>query len=151
MQLLRAGPEELGGFATLRFMDFLMPEALFRAGEITEALTTVDQAITRSTETEEHRLMAELLRLKGEILLFDGGAEGEAVAQDLFRQSLDWARRQRALSWELRTATSLARLWREKGRTGDAADLLQPVYDRFTEGFGTADIETAEALLGTLR
>jgi predicted ATPase len=73
------------------------------------------------------------------------------VAEDHFRQALDWARRQGALSWELRAATSLARLLRDQGRSADALALLQPVYDRFTEGFGTANLKTAKALLDTLR
>ena len=65
-------------------------------------------------------------------------------------RSLDWARRQGALSWELRAATSLARLWHEQGRTADARALLMPVYDRFTEGFDTADLKAARALSGDL-
>ena len=58
-----------------------------------------------------------------------------------------WARRQEALSWELRAATSLARLLRDQGRPADAIACLQPVYDRFTEGFGTADLIAAKQLL----
>jgi predicted ATPase len=65
-------------------------------------------------------------------------------------QALDWAKRQAALSWELRAATSLARLWRDQGRPADGATLLQPVYDRFTEGFATADLKSAKALLDDL-
>ncbi len=64
--------------------------------------------------------------------------------------ALDWARRQGALSWELRAATSLARLLRDQDRSADATALLQPVYDRFTEGFATADLKTAKALLDDL-
>jgi predicted ATPase len=60
------------------------------------------------------------------------------------------ARRQGALSWELRSATSLARLLRDQGRSAEALALLQPVYDGFTEGFGTADLITAKQLLGEL-
>jgi hypothetical protein len=69
LRLLRAGFDELGDFSTLRFMDFLVPEALCRGEEIAEGLATVDEAIARSEETEEHRLNAELLRIKGELLL----------------------------------------------------------------------------------
>lgn len=61
--------------------------------------------------------------------------------------SLDWARRQGTQSWELRAATSLARLLRDQGRSADGVALLQPVYDRFTEGFDTADLKSAKALL----
>ena len=74
-----------------------------------------------------------------------------AAAEDHFRQALDWARRQGALSWELRAATSLARLRRDQGLSADATVLLQPVYGRFTEGFDTADLKAAKALLDALR
>jgi predicted ATPase len=73
------------------------------------------------------------------------------AAEDHFRQALGWARRQGALSWELRTATSLARLWRDRGRADAARRLLRPICDRFTEGFGTADLKAAKALLAELR
>jgi predicted ATPase len=72
-------------------------------------------------------------------------------AEDLFRQALKMARRQGALSLELRAATSLARLLRDQGRPADALAVLQPVYDRFTEGFDTADLKEAKALLDTLQ
>jgi predicted ATPase len=73
-----------------------------------------------------------------------------AAVNDHFTQALELARRQGALSWELRCATSLARLLRDQGRSGDATAQLQPVYDRFTEGFATADLKTAKALLDDL-
>ena len=73
-----------------------------------------------------------------------------ATAEDHFRQALDWARRQGALSWELRAATSLARLLCDQSRSAEALELLQPVYDRFTEGFETADLKAAKALLDAL-
>jgi len=79
-----------------------------------------------------------------------GAPEAAATAEDHFRQALDWARRQGALSWELRAATSLARLLRNQGRPADAIACLQPVFDRFTEGFGTADLIAAKQLLEDL-
>jgi predicted ATPase len=66
------------------------------------------------------------------------------------RRAIDVARRQSALSWELRAATSLASLWASQGREDDAQSLLSPVYARFTEGFSTRDLRTAEALLASL-
>jgi len=72
------------------------------------------------------------------------------AADDHFRQALDWARRQGALSWELRAATSLARMWRDQGRGKDARELLAPVFGRFTEGFDTADLKEAKVLLNSL-
>ena len=94
--------------------------------------------------------MSELLRIKSELLLLHGAPAAAAAAEDHFRQALDWARRQGALSLELRAATSLARLQRDQGRPADAMALLQPVYDRFTEGFETADLKAAKMLLDAL-
>ena len=95
--------------------------------------------------------MAELLRIKGELVLSEGGPDAAEAAEDHFRQALDWARRQGALSWELRAATSLARLWRDQNRTKAAREILAPVYDRFTEGFETTDLKAAKLLLDGLR
>jgi predicted ATPase len=91
-----------------------------------------------------------LLRVKGELLLSQGVQGAAAAAEDHFRRALDWARRQGALSWELRAATSLARLLRDRGRSVDAIAVLQSAYDRFTEGFDTADLKAAKALLDAL-
>jgi predicted ATPase len=93
--------------------------------------------------------MPELLRIKGEVLL---QRKPNAIdAEDHFLRSLAWARRQGALSWELRSATSLARLWRDQARTKEAHELLAPVYHRFTEGFDTVDVKAAKALVESLR
>jgi predicted ATPase/DNA-binding winged helix-turn-helix (wHTH) protein len=150
LQLLRESSKELGGFASLRFMDFLIPEALCQAGEIAEGLAMVDEAIARSEDTEEHRLTPELLRVKGGLVLRENKIGAAATAEAHFRQALDLAREQGALSWELRAATSLARLLRDQGRSAEALTLLQPIYNRFTEGFATADLKTAKALLDSL-
>src|SRR5260370_19064549 len=128
----------------------MMSEALGRAGQIAEGLAAIEEAIARSERTEERWAMAELVRVKGELLLLQGAPGAAAVAEDHFRQALDWARRQGALSWELRAATSLARLLRNQGRPADAITCLQPVYDRFTEGFDTADLITTKRLLDEL-
>jgi predicted ATPase len=72
---------------------------------------------------------------------------GEPNHPGHFRQALDWARRQGALSWELRAATNLAQLWRNGGRSNEARELLKPVYDRFTDGFATADLRAAKSLI----
>jgi predicted ATPase len=73
-----------------------------------------------------------------------------ANGEDSFREALDWARRQGALSWELRAATSLARLRRDQGKVQQARELLAPVYGWFTEGFDTRDLKEAKALLAEL-
>jgi predicted ATPase len=81
------------------------------------------------------------------VLSLKGDLEG---AERSFLASLDWARRQQAKSWELRTAMSLARLWQSQGRRKDAYELLAPVYDWFTEGFDTPDLKDARLLLDEL-
>jgi predicted ATPase len=78
----------------------------------------------------------------------DGNAVEEAEA--LFHQSLEIARRQEAKTFELRAATSLARLWRQQGKRAEARELLTPIYSWFTEGFDTADLKDAKALLEEL-
>jgi predicted ATPase len=111
----------------------------------------VEAGIDHCERTEERWLFAELLRVKGELLLLQGGSSAAAMAEDHFRQALDWARRQGALSWELRAATSFARLLRDQGRPADAMALLGPVYGRFTEGFDTVDLQAAKALIDALQ
>jgi predicted ATPase len=93
-------------------------------------------------------LEAELHRLKGEALLAGAGTAGEAEVA--VEQGIDAARRQNAKSWELRGAMSLARLRRQQGRPQEAAALLAPIYAWFTEGFDTADLKEAKALLDKL-
>ncbi len=152
MQLLRAGLDEFGeaGSAVLRFIAFLMAEALGRAGQNADGLAAIDEAIARSERTEERWAMAELVRVKGELLLLQGASGAAAAAEGHFRQALDWARRQGSLSWELRAATSLARLLRNQDLPAEGLAILQPVYERFTEGFETADLLAAKRLLDEL-
>jgi predicted ATPase len=127
-----------------------LAQGLGAAGETTKARTTIDEAIQQANRKEEYWCMAELLRIKGELLQSDESANADGMAEDYFRQALDWARRQEALSWELRAATSLAKLWRRNGKTAEAHALLSAVYKRFTEGFDTADLKTAAALIDEL-
>jgi predicted ATPase/DNA-binding winged helix-turn-helix (wHTH) protein len=152
LRLLRSGADELGeaSSSVSRLIAFLMAEALGRAGQIADGLAAIDEAIEQSERSEERLATAELLRIKGELLLLQRAPGAAAVAEGHFRQALDWARRQGALSWELRAATSLARLLSDQGRSADATALLQPVYGRFTEGFATADLKAAKALLDDL-
>jgi predicted ATPase len=134
-----------------RFTWFLgqLAEGLGRAGQIAEGLGSIDQALARSERNEDRWCVAELLRIKGELLLLQD-ATGAAAAEDQFRQALDWAHRQGALSWELRTASSLARLWRDQYRVGEVRALLSSVYGRFTESFATGDLRQAKSLLEQL-
>jgi predicted ATPase len=156
LRLLRSCFEELGetGITAPRFMRFAAvytAEGLAKAGQIVDALDAIDDAIARAERTEELWQFPELLRAKGELVLLQGVAPQAAAAKDYFRQALDWARRQGALSWELRAAASLARLIRDQGRSAEALALLQPLYDRFTEGFETADLKAGKALLVALQ
>jgi predicted ATPase len=85
------------------------------------------------------------------LVLSQDGPNAAVAAENHFQKSLEWARRQGTLSWELRGATSLARLWHRQRKTSEARKLLASVYRRFTEGFDTADLIAAKALLASFR
>jgi len=110
----------------------------------------IDEALEQAERTEERWCVAEQLRIKGELLLMEGAQPAATAAEDCFLQALEVARGQSALSWELRAATSLARLWCDQGQINEARELLARVYDQFTEGFKTADLKAAQILLGQL-
>jgi predicted ATPase len=105
--------------------------------------------LARVDRLEERWLEADLRRLKGEALL---GCSPDCVAEaeGCYHQALAVARDQGARLWELRAATSLARLWRDHGRQAEARKLLAPIYSWFTEGFDTADLKEANGLLDEL-
>jgi predicted ATPase len=128
-----------------------LAQGLAGAGHVAQALATVDEALTRSERDEERWWIAELLRIKAELTLLAEGADATPTAETHLQDALAWTRRQGALSLELRCATDLARLWQQQGRTAPARDLLAPIYARFTEGFATADLEAARALLESAR
>jgi len=127
-----------------------LAEAMALTGDLDNALDLVDETIVQIERPgwEERYIYAEILRLKGWMLSLKGDLEG---AERNFLASLDWARRQQAKMWELRTSTSLARLWQGHGRRQEAYELLAPVYDWFTEGFDTKDLQEAKVLLTELR
>jgi len=154
LEMLRATLDELSKtpFHT-RYDPFLgeLAEALSREGRVVEGLAAIDRALDRARQNGGLRYVAELLRIKGEIVLQAGAPNAAGAAEELFRHAIDWGRRQDALSWELRGATSLARLYQRQGRTTHARKALAPIYGRFTEGFETADLVTAKALLQSLR
>ena len=118
-------------------------------GDVDEALSIQTDAIEVGHETGEHCWDAELCRLKGELLL-QQAIPDEGQAEVCFRQSVEAARRQHAKSWELRAVTSLSRLLRDRGQRGEARRLLAESYGWFTEGFETADLRDAKAVLDTL-
>lgn len=153
LQLLRTGLDDLRKtrFA-LFYIKFLgeLADALGRAGQVPQGLEAIDEALARSERNDERWCMADLLRIKGELISMPGDPAAGAEAERCFAEALDWARRQGALSWELRISTSLARLWHSQGRKDQARDLLASTYGKFTEGFETADLKAAQALLNSM-
>jgi predicted ATPase len=120
----------------------------YRIGSAPEAgLAQISEAQRLAEATEVKWVLAETLRLRGDLLAQTGD---RMAAEASYRQALALAQQQCAKLWELRAATSLARLWREQGRRGEARDLLAPIYGWFTEGFDTADLQDAAKLLAEL-
>jgi predicted ATPase len=107
-----------------------------------EALASVETTGERWLEAETHRVAGEIALASPE--------RDAATAEGYFERALAIARAQQAKSWELRAATSLARLWREEGKRQQARELLAPVYAWFSEGFDTLDLKQAKALLNEL-
>jgi predicted ATPase/class 3 adenylate cyclase len=118
-------------------------------GQLDEAWHWILEALARAESTKEKWAEAEIHRVAGEIALRSPVPDA-ARAEAYFNAALAIARRQQAKSWELRTATSYARLMRNQGRAREARDLLAPVYGWFTQGFGTKDLKEAKALLAEL-
>jgi predicted ATPase len=124
-------------------------EAYQIQGRIEEGLTVLAEALALVNKNEERFLEAELHRLKGELLL-QQAVPDVSQAEVCFRQALAVARHQQAKSLELRAAMSLSRLWQRLGKRAEAHQLLAGIYDWFTEGFDTADLQEAKALLAEL-
>jgi class 3 adenylate cyclase/predicted ATPase len=127
----------------------LLAEACGHTGLAAEGLTLLAEALAHTHTTGESWIEAELHRLKGELLLALS-ADHHAEAEGYLHQALAIARRQQAKSLELRAATSVARLWQQQGKRVQAQRLLAPIYGWFTEGFDTADLQDAKALLEEL-
>jgi len=126
------------------FLIILVASACAISGQVEESLALLADALQIVERTGELWLAAELKRQKGELLLRQGNSAG---AEELYRQALSIAAEQRAKFWELRAAASLARLRHEQGRHAEARDVLAPIYGWFTEGFSTADLNEARALM----
>jgi predicted ATPase len=118
-------------------------------GQPEAGLQVLDEALAAVRDTGERMYEAELYRLKGELLLMRS-ADHTVAAEACLHQALTIACRQQAKSLELRAATSLARLWQQQGKQAEAGALLAPIYGWFTEGFDTADLQDAKALLAAL-
>ena len=141
--------EASGGKVYMPILNARLAEGMALTGDLDNALRLIDEQIAQIERPgwEERLYYAEILRLKGWMLSLKGDLEG---AERNFLASLDWARRQQAKTWELRTSTSLARLWQSQGKRQEAYELLAPVYGWFTEGFDTKDLSEAKALLDAL-
>ena len=144
------GPLRLGGYGGFRTLELRHhPSVVFTTGDDRRFRLSNLEALLRYGDTGTDALNSELLRLRGEILLAGGDGETSA-AERAFDAALDTARHQQAKSLELRAATSLARLWRDRGQSAEARELLAPVYGWFTEGFDTRDLIEAKAVLDAL-
>jgi predicted ATPase len=128
----------------------LLAKAHGRVGRIADGLGLLDEALAIASRNSERAHQAELHRVRGELLLIAGGTAYETEAEACFREALAVARRQEARSFELRAATSLARLMANYGRYAEAYHTLDPVLAWFTEGFSTADLQGAKTLLEEL-
>jgi len=145
----------------------LLAEAYGHVGQTEEGLRVLTEALTVVDKTGEGPYAAELYRLKGVLTLrpwpvaratghapipqpLPPHSQAEVEAEAYLQQAIEIARRQQAKSWELRAAMSLSRLWQQQGKCQEAHDLLAPIYGWFTEGFDTADLQEAKALLEAL-
>jgi len=142
---LRATGAELGRPYWL----MLLAEAHGIQGDPEEGLTLLTEALMLMDTTGERWYEPELYRLKG-VLLVQQSSDNHAEAESSFHKAIAIAQSQQAKSWELRATTSLAKLWQQQGKRQEAYDLLAPVYGWFTEGFDTADLIDAKALLDEL-
>ena len=127
----------------------LLAEAHGTMGQPEAGLTVLTEALTHVDTTGERWYESEIYRLKGELLL-QQSSDNQAEAETCFHHALDLARNQQAKSFELRAATSLARLWLSQGKREEARQVLGDVYGWFTEGFDTPDLMDAKALLDAL-
>jgi predicted ATPase len=127
----------------------LLAEAYGLMGQPEAGLTVLTDALTLAETTGERWYEPELYRLKG-ALLVQQSSDNQVEAEAYCHKALDIAHNQQAKSFELRAATSLARLWQHQGKRTEARELLAPVYGWFTEGFDTADLKDAKALLDAL-
>jgi predicted ATPase len=115
-------------------------------GQLGEGLDALEEALRWVQRNDERLYEAEVHRIKGELLL-KREASNTTAAEQCFERALKVARQQQAKSWELRAAMSMSRLWQQGRKRDDARELLTPVYDWFTEGFDTLDLQDARALV----
>jgi predicted ATPase len=136
-----------GGVVLVPYFCTMLAEVCDHLGHTEDGLQALAEAHTLVEQQEEPWWEAEVYRLRG-VLLLRQPETSQAEAETWLQRALDVARRQEAKSLELRAAMSLARLWQQQGKQAEAQALLAPVYGWFTEGFDTADLQEARALLG---
>ncbi|HTG16808.1 MAG TPA: hypothetical protein VK747_16285, partial [Blastocatellia bacterium] len=127
----------------------LLGDGHTRAGHFVEALAALDDGLSIAEKNDDRFAEAELHRLRGELLLAESRDQFDD-AEDCFMRAIETARRQQSKAWELRATMSMARLWKERGRRGEARDGLSGAYAHFAEGWTTPDLSDAKALLETL-
>jgi predicted ATPase len=137
-----------GATAVMRFLSYLA-EGYVELGQFDDAWRCISEALTTIATTKERWFEAEINRVAGDVVRRSPDRDAAKV-EAYFESALAIARKQQAKSWELRAATSMARLWRDQGKRQQAHDLLAPVYGWFTEGFDTLDLKEAKALLDEL-
>lgn len=151
--LLTSSLEAFRGIGqTIDYLSLLgaLAGGLAEAGRCAEALSTIEEALADSRRDGRGWYLPELLRIKGKLLLQEAKIPSTAAAEACFHQSIETAQRQGALYWELRAALGLADLHLTQGRQDQARQILAPIYGRFTEGFDTADLCAARAMLESL-
>jgi predicted ATPase len=152
IEILISGMTALRTTGTTFFTPFhlsVLARAYAEIGQFEAAWRSIGEAMTAAKTPKETWCEAEIQRTAGEIAVVSPEPDA-AKAQAHFERAIAIARAQKAKSWELSAATSLARLWRDQGKRQQARDLLAPVYGWFTEGFDTADLKAAKALLDEL-
>jgi tetratricopeptide (TPR) repeat protein len=149
MEAAIAGVQRMGRALRQHYFIALLAQAYARMGKTEKALAMLSEALEQAERTTEKTDYEEMLRLKGELLLMRDGAASEE-AEACFRKALEVARAQATKWWELRTSVSLARLLHATNRRDEACTLLGDIYGWFTEGFDTADLKDAKALLDEL-
>lgn len=152
-ELLRVAVEQLRALHEWRgyvFFPICRVVALGQLKRFDEALTLIDTLLDDADRLAEGWMHPELVRVKGDLLVLEGSSNSAELAERHFREAMEEARDQGALAWQLRAATSLARLLQIQGLPTNARDILEPVYGRFTEGFETGDVKSAQALLKAL-
>ncbi|HWE51131.1 MAG TPA: hypothetical protein VG273_15165, partial [Bryobacteraceae bacterium] len=150
LRLLQAAADDLRAAGYALYLTICLAElanAVGRTGQAEKALTLIDEALAQATRNDERWCMAELLRVKAELLLLQASPASDVLAEDHFQQSLDWARQCDSPAWELRTATSLCRLRYKQNQAAQGRELLAPIYAQFAEGLHTADLTAARLLL----